>query len=598
MSTIARSTGFWTTVLSSRSLDARIRLVPRVAVASVAMVLLVAIAGGVRAGNRLESIEHDAYPALLDARELAVTLAAVRGELATGGDALHEARLDSLADRFHAIARRGPDASFAAVDTRFSEYLSRSRRSSLGLSTDDDGASDPRTAAEQSYAMLESELGTAVRRAEGSLASSLSGARTLQSLAMLALMVAGALALAMVTTLAFATRSDVFAWIDGLAGTVDDLCAGRLGIAIRDSAEDAPGRLGAALRRMARQLRDNFETADALAEGAFRRAVRTTTPSDPIGIALDRLSATMSEMATASQRVTRGDLDVIVTPQSPDDAFGAAYAAMMQRVVSTLHEVESTRASMLALIESMRGDAAALASSANIDADRLRRTEDRLTGITIQARADVTRGVLLTERTAESEALLDAGSAALQSSIDGLSGVLRSADAVQHLAREAGLLAIRGAVTSAATDADAVQHAGAARALATEAAAAAGTITRIMIGGTEHAYDAGVALDRVAIAVRDGAALVRELGVTSERHAAQLIEIDDTVSQVSRTTSNSAETARQIVHRLDSLASHARRLQILGRRRLQARVPSIVGVATGLTGSRRSRFALGPVTSS
>lgn len=404
--------------------------------------------------------------------------------------------------------------------------------------------------------------------------------------ALMALAATGLLALPTLALLVWVMRADVARCLAEATRTVDALAAGELGVVIRDSADDAVAGLNGALRRLAHQLRDNAETAQALADGAYRRAARPMAAHDPIGIALARLTTRVTDLAATSQRVARGEPGLGVTPQSDEDTFGRAYAAMLEHVAATLMDVESTRVAMLTVIDAMRGDAAALASSAHIDADRLRRTEEQLATVALQARTHGTRGAVLAERATESEALLASGAAALQSSINGVCGVLRSAETVQHLAREAGLLAVRGATTTAeASEDEAVRHAGAARALATDAAAAASTITRMMISGTEHAYEAGVAFDRVAIAVRDGTALVHELGIASRGQAAALQEIDETVLQVSRTTSNSAETARQLVHRLDSLASQTRRLELTGRRVPRRRMAPMINVTTSASGA-------------
>jgi methyl-accepting chemotaxis protein len=88
-----------------------------------------------------------------------------------------------------------------------------------------------------------------------------------------------------------------------------------------------------------------------------------------------------------------------------------------------------------------------------------------------------------------------------------------------------------------------------------------------------------VAFDRVAIAVKDSTSLVQEIGAASQRQAAELHEIDATVSQVTRTTSNSAETARQLVHRLDALAAQARRIEATVRRASRSRSAGVIAVA-------------------
>lgn len=570
MSTNDRRPGVWKAAPAA--------LPPRAATAGIMLVLAVAAAGELRSAARIETLQRDAYPALLDARALTGTLAAVRAEQQRAGTPGHAARLDSLGDAFHTVARAAHGGALTAIDTRFDEYLDQTRRSALGIvSSDESGISAP--AAEAASRVLDAELSAATQRAERDVAESIAAANAQQSYMMMALIVSGAIALLLVAALAWGQRAARAAWIDGLAETVDALAAGDLSVVIRDSADASAGRLGASLRRLARQLRDNTEAAQALAAGAFR-GVRPSASCDPLGVALAQLSQSMTEIAVTSQRVARGDVGVVVTPRSPSDAFGVACAAMLRRVVTTLDEVERARVEMMGMIDAMRGDAAALASSANIDADRLRRTEERLTSVSVQARSDVMRGTILTERAAESGAMLTAGSLAMQSSLEGLAGVLRSADVVQDLARKAGLLAVRAAVVPAGgIEAAAVLHATEARALATDAAAAGATITRLMIGGTEHAYEAGVAFDRVAIAVKDSTSLVQEIGAASQRQAAELHEIDATVSQVTRTTSNSAETARQLVHRLDALAAQARRIEATVRRASRSRSAGVIAVA-------------------
>jgi methyl-accepting chemotaxis protein len=348
---------------------------------------------------------------------------------------------------------------------------------------------------------------------------------------------------------------------------------------------------------MARQLRENSDVAHALASGAFRRAARGTAPHDPIGVALARVASTMEEIATSAQRVARGDLRATLTPQSPDDAFGQAHAAMMRRITTTLRDVEAARLRIAQEIEAMRDDAAALASASAADADRLRRTVERVSGLAIQVRADAERSESLAQRADDGERLVEEGSATLHTSVHGIREVLQRSDDVQRLARNAGLLAVcamadAGQVKRSAQATEALE--GEARALAAEAAAAARTMTRVMIDGSEKAYESGVAIDRVAGVVHESATMVRELEGTARRRAAELALVDEKVVQVQGTVAQGADRARQLATRLDLLSSHVRQLDAVLRRLNRGHAPVIMATSPATARSGPALYVTPP----
>lgn len=409
--------------------------------------------------------------------------------------------------------------------------------------------------------LLQTNLAAAERDLEASMQSAVVAQRRMT------LAVAGVALLALLVLAAFAraTMASLRASAEELAAAVDALARGDTALATLAADRVGGGRLDAALRRLARQLRENTETAHALAAGAYRRATRTVAPRDPMGLALAQITANMERAATAAGRIARGDLSVTVVPQSDDDLFGQAHAGMTRRMVGTLRDVEATRQAIAATIEAMRGDAAALASGTSADADRLRRASDRVSSLALQASADADRGEAMVERADEREALLDEGASALQASLNGLKIMIHRAGSVQRLARDAALLAAR----------EGGAHEDDARALAASGAAAARDITHIMIDGSEQAYESGVALDRVALAAHEGTALVRELNGAARQQATELRGVDDAMVQLHATTTRNAEAARLLAAQLDALASHARALDTILRRVDKGRAPVI-----------------------
>jgi methyl-accepting chemotaxis protein len=551
----------WKTVFAGRSLDSRIRLVPRAGVVLVALFFSIAMVGQSIASGRLAALQRDDYPALRETRELATLLGSAQAELdATSRDGSGLGRADSLAARFHAISRLSQPAGVSAIDRAFGSYYLSARRAALGTAGSDDATVAGDAEVRAMYRQLQARLLADITAGEQHVASTLASAASLQSLVSWTLALCGMVAALLLALLGLAATVSISGSIDEITRTVDTLVAGELGTRISDTERGSLGRLNASLRRLARQMRDNSATAHALAAGDYRSATRTREPADPIGLALSQLSSSMEAIAMVAQRVSRGDLGGEVTPQGLDDAFGHAQAAMHRRVGAAFSDMEATRHSIASLVEQMRGDALALATATGEDADRLRRTVDHLAVVTLQARAQAARGDVLAERTSENALMLQQGTSAFEASQEMLREVVRKSAVVQRLARDAARLAVRS------TSAEAADLQEGARALAGQAAATTSEIIRVVVEGTEHGHTAGVAIDRVAIALQDGTALVREVSASTASQSRALVAIDEAIVQVHGTTSRSADMARQLSSRLDTLASQARRLDALLRR--------------------------------
>ena len=356
-----------------------------------------------------------------------------------------------------------------------------------------------------------------------------------------------------------AMTTGMSASVERATRAVNALVAGEPAPPITDSETGTMGDLHAALRRLARQTRANAETAHALAEGAFRRAVASRPPEDPTGIALARLTQNMEVMAAAAQRIARGDLSVRVAPQSDDDAFGEACSAMVRRVKNVLREVEEARAALSGTIAQLRADAESLASAAGGEADTLRCALDDVTYLAVQAEADVAHAAALVESTLAGEAATREGAMQLEAERSTMKAVFERSSTVQRLAREAGLLAVKHGTGISLAEVEA-------RELARDAAAVAAELSRLAIVGSESSHASGIVIDRVLLSARRGAAAARETEGMSRGRASRLRELDIALTKAETTALRSADTARQLAARIDLLAGHARRFDGVLRR--------------------------------
>lgn len=372
---------------------------------------------------------------------------------------------------------------------------------------------------------------------------------------------AGAAALLLLAALYAATRVAIEGSVKRASDTLDAIAAGRPAPPAQDGDDGIMGTLDASLRRLARQMRGNAECVQALADGAFRRATLCRTSEDPIGTALLRLTYNMEATALAAQRIARGDLSVRVVPQSEDDAFGESCSAMVRRVKHVLREVEQARGELSATIAQLRSHAEALASSAGIEADALRRATEQLSRAAVQASADAARAATLAERSASSERLAGDGRVEVERSVVAMQEVLRHAAGVQALARDAGLLAVESTGASKVSGME-----DRARRMAGDAAAAAAVVARLHLAGSDAAHEARLGLDQLRLATREGTSVARELETTARDRADRLGEMDGALDWAREAAAANALTARQLASRVEALAGQVQRLDGVLRR--------------------------------
>ncbi|MDB4898296.1 MAG: methyl-accepting chemotaxis sensory transducer [Gemmatimonadetes bacterium] len=353
------------------------------------------------------------------------------------------------------------------------------------------------------------------------------------------------------------------------ATLVQRIAGGDYAVAIPASDDASQEQLHEALRRMVRMLRANATSADALAAGAYHRAMGSRPASDPVGQSLVRVAAPMDGMARTAQQVARGNLVVDAPEPAADDSYGQAHAAMIRKLVIVMAEVEGMKASVGTMADQMRDEAEQLAAAAGEESDRLRRAADRMSHVALQARATADRSDALDERAGDNGTLVEEGAASLNGALESLRESCRRSEVSQELARNAGLLAIHTAADSRrgpmsgylpkTTERDV-------RALADQAGATALEIGKLTSTGISLASESLLVMDRIADGVRDSRSLTLEITRAARAQADELAALDAAVAEVHETARRSAARARRLASRADALAAQRHRMDVLLRR--------------------------------
>jgi methyl-accepting chemotaxis protein len=415
----------------------------------------------------------------------------------------------------------------------------------------------------------------------GGSASSAGLAISTESLRWMAIGAVGLVAAAaslLVALLARSTAQSVSGTFAHTASLVDRIAAGDFSLALPASDDMAQEGMHQSLRRLMSTLGDNVAAAEALAAGAYRKVAPPRGADNAIGVALGKVADYMDRLATSAHRIVRGDLSEAEANPAASDTLGQAHAAMVRHIVAVMHDVEGMKQSISATTEAMRTEVEELIAGTGDDTEQLRRAADRVAQMALQAHANACRATTLEERSQDTVAIVREGASAIQSSLDALKEVCRKTEMVQDLARNAGLVATNALSTPG--DAEAAQQSmrtteNEVRELAARAASVRAELNRLTMAGVDAAGESHLILDRMGDGVHETRYLVRELTNTSRSQAAELLAIDESVSEAHATARRNAATARQLASRVESLTSHSRRLDALLRRFQKSARPAV-----------------------
>jgi methyl-accepting chemotaxis protein len=560
-----RVTRAWRAVLSDRSANAHIRLLSRLAGATLALLLVLAVGTSVLTWTQTAALRTTAYPALNDLRQLDALLVSTRDAIRLD-DAPGLSRADSVADQFHRLAdaaQRRPilrDAVLAA-DGEFRAYYAQARHWRSSADHRVEAAGDG--LAEITFRALRAQLDAVQATQRREMDDAYASLRQLQVVTGVAMALVVLAAIALFAALAGNAAHAVAQPMADAVRCAQRLAEGELDVELRAGDSGTEGALHRALACIAGVMRANRTAAEELAAGEYRIGTHEGVPDDRTGRALARVSAYLDYLSIAAQRVAEGDLTAAVEPRSADDTLGHAYAMMLQRIASIVREFDATAQLVAATAADVRRAAAELATGTTDEASTARHAVEQLASISSELGNSAARAADLERRTMETAAAMDEGTVVLRESHDTLQRVLRRATVVDDIAREAGLIALNTGIEVGRAGAHGtgfVAIADEVRALATEAADASREIGALTVHGTDAATRSTAILARVVPALARCVSLVRELSATSGQRATELAQAHREITATGDARRRSTAAAEALGVTAELLAGQAERL--------------------------------------
>jgi methyl-accepting chemotaxis protein len=560
----------WSGALKSRSASERIRLLAHLACFSITLLLIVGVGAGVSVSQRLAQVEESEVPALRESRDLREVLAATRDAVDgtdLAGNVVRLARADSLAGRFHLLATSARlherhAATMRAVDERFASYYIQARRAAQRLPSGDEALTSSAELAIVGERAVRGMLSADIAATEREIASQMAAARDLQVTSWIIMAMLAAIASVLLLSLAAAITDAGSHTLRRVTSAARTLADGETDLDLPPTDDMELHSLHQALARIGSTINEHAATAEALAEGRYRR-VSGPVRADRIGAALASIAQYEESLAVAARQIADGELETTIVPRSTHDLLGRAHEEMSTSLVRLLGEIEEASSAIAATAEQMHDAANRVANGATEGAEGARRSADSLARMTADVQGAAARAQSVENNAAESAATVQEGSAVLHESLGALTAVLREASLVEGIATDAGLLAVNAAIEAARAGDEGTGFTVVAddvRVLAQQASVIAREINQISSAGAASAERSTELLGRLVPSIDDNTAMVRELAVSARRQADELVALGSALGSVNETTRRTATGATQLRMSADALAAHALRL--------------------------------------
>ncbi|HEX8851518.1 MAG TPA: methyl-accepting chemotaxis protein [Gemmatimonadaceae bacterium] len=581
------------------SIERKIRLLPRVATAAMAIIVLALIFLVWRSERDSRLIARGYYQSVRTSYTLREGLAtAQRGlqDAVVARDSGFFSRPDSAHDaivKAIAGARGNPVISGAALDSlrgAIDAYYSLARSTSARMIAGEMGEG-VFTAARQmadDFRALSSGLNDAIQRDEAAIDGAFLTAQRRQIVTGLVVLAVAALATVFLLVLSRVTESVLARTLTEPLGTAvgvaERLSRGEVDAAIDTEVDGEVGRLLRAMSRMVEYLNEMATAAAAIAEGDLGRSVSPRSAEDAFGNSFARMTAYLQEMAQVADAVSAGDLTQRVNARSERDRFGGAFEAMidtLSRTMTEMHEaagaISAASAQVAASSQELSvsaGEEIALVARSAASVERTQQLVERNAGDSKQMRAMALQG----RQDAEQSGV------ATKETVQAMRTIAEKLTVIDEIADQTNLLALNAAIEAARAG----EHgrgfavvASEVRKLAEGSQTAAKEMSELVASSRNVAQRSGQLLGKLVPSIGTTTELVQQVASASAEQAEALGEVTQAMSEVEHATQRNAAAAQELAATAAEMADSAEALRrLLSRFRVGVAMPE-VGMASG-----------------
>ncbi|MEP6733019.1 MAG: methyl-accepting chemotaxis protein [bacterium] len=604
----------WMTVLSGRPFGQRIRLLPIGASFAMGLILVLSIGLGIINSRRLVQIEERYYPSVNDSRAMSETLHSLQTSLQNAVAAQDTDRLaatDSLRKEFQlhagALAGRDPGNTLNAdLITHFDRYYAIARRASSMLirgGANPDSVSAAVSGMVGDYKSLSAALTEKIAIEKVSIANAFRNARWLQAGGVIGIALIALMSILALGTLAIATARSLTDPLEEVVTVANLIAQGEMSVHIPDPGQDELGPLRHALKGMVGYLKEMSAVAHAIAGGDVSKTVTPRSPRDEFGTAFADMLSYLGEMSAMAELLAAGDLTVQPQPRSSADSFGHSFASMAARFNVIVSELRGAAETIAASSSEMTVSAGELAATAGEGALSIQDAVNRLAILSASVRRNAERSHQMERTALDGVNNTREGARVVQETIDSSREIFARTSVIEAIASQTNLLSLNAAIEAARAG----EHgrgfavvANEVRTLASQAATAASDISDLTASSQERGERSKQILANLAPGMAGAAAFVKELATTSAEQALDLNEIEQSMKRVDELTQRNAAAAEEFAATSQELSAQATTLEeLVGQFRItDTRQPFKPKPASVLPRARKSSVPAKRTTSS
>jgi methyl-accepting chemotaxis protein len=308
--------------------------------------------------------------------------------------------------------------------------------------------------------------------------------------------------------------------------------------------------------------------ANQVAEGDVDVRVDATTTDETGQLlqAMGRMIASTKEKVDAAVQIAKGDLTIVVTPQSAKDALGTALQGMIAKLSQVIGEVRAGANALSSAATQVSSTSQGLSQGTSEQAASVEETTSSLEQMSasIAKNADNSRQL---EQTAVKAARdgEESGKAVLDT-VQAMIAIAEKITIVEEIAYQTNLLALNAAIEAARAGEHGKGFAVVAtevRKLAERSQTAAKEIGGLASSSVKVAERSGQLLTELVPSIRKSADTVQEVAAATAEQAAGVSQINRALTGVDQVTQRNASASEELASTAEEMASQAESLQQL-----------------------------------